>query len=461
MAVVPNPGDRLRGDRTTYTIEEVLNKGDASIACRARDGGGTTVFLKFYKTPSKFKSWFGPYLEYEKELNKRLQTDTQLCQKSVYATDMFIGKLERDGSPVGGETQIQVFPFISGQTTLDELMVTGFDGKPLDWENRLLVATVTLAAMRDLHKAGIVHSDLKPKNFQVAKEKTLRGELYRPLIVDMDFSVLEDRQAPWHDDPNQGYVGSPGYFSPEHLTGATPLPASDVFTMSEILCELLCGKHPFASVFGEKEEYEKRILSANTDFGSGPMTFLNGKQEPGLEAVLREALSPDPTKRPTMETLHKAVANVLNGTRTKSNTRSRKEPDLPPRPIKLGGAIPVVPARSTSETKDTLIVGHALTLTGEEGTVPYKVKTKVSRPTIKRICGEAEARFASHASQFVLDTDGTNWFASPGDAPYKTLRNGTPLVERTRLSDGDELSIDVPRRSGGSELHAKMKVAIA
>ena len=460
MAVLPNPGDRLRGDRTTYTIEEILNKGDSSIACRARDGGGTTVFLKFYKTPSKFKPWFRPYLEYEKELNKRLQTDPELLQKSVYATDVFVGKLERDGSSVGGETQIQVFPFISGQTTLDELMASGVDGKPLDWANRLLVATVTLAAMRALHKAGIVHSDLKPKNFQVAKEKTLRGELYRPLIVDMDFSVLEDRQAPWHDDPNQGYVGSPGYFSPEHLTGAIPLPASDVFTMSEILCELLCGKHPFESVFGEKEEYEKRVLSGETDFGSGPITFLNGKQEPGLEAVLRESLSPDPTKRPTMEALHKAVANVLNETRTKSTPTKTRRITIPPE-SRLTPPKPRTILKSASSPVSATASGHQLSLTGEEGTVSYNVGTRVSRPSIKKICGEAEARFASHATQFVLETDGTNWFASPGESSCKTLRNGTPLVERTRLSDGDELAIDVPRRSGGSEPHAKMKVAIA
>ena len=122
MAVVPNPGDRLRSDRTVYTIEEVLYKGDASIACRARDEGGTTVFLKFYKTPSKFKPWFRPYLEYEKELNKRLQTDPELCQKSVYATDLFVGKMECNGSPVGDESVVQVFPFVESGITLGNIL---------------------------------------------------------------------------------------------------------------------------------------------------------------------------------------------------------------------------------------------------------------------------------------------------------------------------------------------------
>ena len=390
MAVVPNPGDKLHSDRTVYTVEKILNKGDASIACRAQDGGGTTVFLKFYKTPSKFKPWFRPYLEYEKELNKRLQTDPELCQKSIYATDLFVGKMERNGSPFGGESVVQVFPFVSGQTTLDELMATGADGKPLDWENRLLVATVTLAAMRDLHKAGIVHSDLKPKHFQVAKEKTLRGELYRSLITDMDFSVLEDRQAPWHDDPNQGYVGSPGYFSPEHLRGDAPLPASDVFTMSEILCELLCGKHPFASVFGEKEEYEKRILSGKMDFGSWPMTFLNGKQEPGLEVVLRAALSPDPTKRPTMETLHKAVANVLNGARSKSAPTKTRRITISPE-SRLTPPKPHTTAKSAPSLVSETASGHQLSLMDEEGTVSVDTRHPTGMESVLEAINRLEA----------------------------------------------------------------------
>ena len=467
MAKTPEPGEMLRGERATYTIDSILIRGKFSFSCEAHDETGTKVFLKFYKTPGPLNAWFKDYLDYERELNRRLSQDPQLSQKTVPALEVFNGRLFKpsEGKSLSYETHVQVFPFIKGHLTLKDLMENGFEGKKLEWEDRLLVATVTLAAMRDLHKAGIIHSDLKPENFQVAKEKTFQGALKRPLIVDMDFSVLADRQAPWHGDRNLGYVGSPGYFSPEHLTGATPLPASDVFTMSEILCELLCGKHPFESVFGEKEEYEKRILSGNTDFGSGPMTFLNGKQEPELEKALRKALSPDPRERKTMEELHEAVANVLNGTSAKSGTSTggglrkikAEETRIKSDTSTGGGSDKIKKERMETESGS----GHALLLTGVEGTVRYGIGGKVSRPSIKRICGEAEARFASYATQFVLDTDGTNWFASPGDAPCKTHRNGIPLLERTRLSDGDELAIDVPRCSGGSEPHAKMKVAIA
>ena len=467
MAMAPEPGATLRGNRTTYTIDSVLNKGPFSTSCEAHEETGNKVFLKFYKTPGPLSTWFKDYLDYERELNRRLSQDPQLSQKTVSALEVFVGRLfiPSEGRFRGFDTHVQVFPFIKGNLTLKDLMENGFEGKQLEWEDRLLVATVTLAAMRDLHNAGIIHSDLKPENFQVAKEKTFQGALKRPLIVDMDFSVLADRQAPWHGDPNQGYVSTQGYLSPDRVSGSVPVFASDVFTMSEILCQLLCGKHPFDSVFCDKEEYEKRIVSGETDFGSEPMTFLNGKQEPGLEKALRKALSPDPSERQTMEELHEAVVHVLNGTPQKSGTSTgsglRKKKTEETR-IKSGTSTGGESSKiKTVETGTNSGSGHVLLLTGVEGTVRYGIGGKVSRPSIKRICGEAEARFASHATQFVLDTDGTNWFASPGEASCKTLRNGTPLVERTRLSDGDELAIDVPRRSGGSEPHAKMKVAIA
>jgi eukaryotic-like serine/threonine-protein kinase len=52
---------------------------------------------------------------------------------------------------------------------------------------------------------------------------------YRLKIIDMDFSFFTDKKAPW--DGHEGYFGTPGYMSPEHMTRQVPGPASDVFTL--------------------------------------------------------------------------------------------------------------------------------------------------------------------------------------------------------------------------------------
>jgi serine/threonine protein kinase len=81
---------------------------------------------------------------------------------------------------------------------------------------------------RALHESKIVHADLKPANAYLIEDATI-GSGYQLKLIDMDFSLLADRRAPWHGF--QGYVGTDNYRSPEHLTrGAVPGLASDVFT---------------------------------------------------------------------------------------------------------------------------------------------------------------------------------------------------------------------------------------
>ena len=82
------------------------------------------------------------------------------------------------------------------------------------------------------------------------------GAGYQLKLIDMDFSLLADRRAPWHG--YQGYVGTDNYRSPEHLTrGAVPVLASDVFTCGLILYELLAGVHPYWQE--DQAEYAKRV----------------------------------------------------------------------------------------------------------------------------------------------------------------------------------------------------------
>ena len=88
-----------------------------------------------------------------------------------------------------------------------------------------------------------MHADLKPANAYLIEDPTI-GSGYQLKLIDMDFSLLADRRAPWHG--YQGYVGTDNYRSPEHLTrGAVPGLASDVFTCGLMLYELLAGEHPY------------------------------------------------------------------------------------------------------------------------------------------------------------------------------------------------------------------------
>ena len=71
-----------------------------------------------------------------------------------------------------------------------------------------------MAGIAALHEAKIVHADLKPANAYLIQDPTIAAG-YQLKLIDMDFSLLADRRAPWHG--HQGYVGTDNYRSPEHM----------------------------------------------------------------------------------------------------------------------------------------------------------------------------------------------------------------------------------------------------
>lgn len=82
------------------------------------------------------------------------------------------------------------------------------------------------AAVHDAHQRGIVHCDLKPSNLLLDAER-------RVVVTDFGFA-----QAMSHaeDCPTGGTLG---FIAPEHLQGAAPAPAADIFSLGCVLAWLL------------------------------------------------------------------------------------------------------------------------------------------------------------------------------------------------------------------------------
>ena len=78
-----------------------------------------------------------------------------------------------------------------------------------------------MAGIAALHESKIVHADLKPANALLIKDPSLSAG-YELKLIDMDFSLLADRKAPWHG--YQSYIGTDNYRSPEHITRGAIVP---------------------------------------------------------------------------------------------------------------------------------------------------------------------------------------------------------------------------------------------
>lgn len=100
----------------------------------------------------------------------------------------------------------------------------------LDGPQALGVLLGLLHGLGAVHRAGLVHGDVKPENVLVDRTGTSR------LI---DFGLTSPTRR------NGAMSGTPAYQSPEQIRGVDVDARSDLFSVGVMLYELLCGRRPF------------------------------------------------------------------------------------------------------------------------------------------------------------------------------------------------------------------------
>lgn len=107
---------------------------------------------------------------------------------------------------------------------------------PVGWAVELLRQALT--ALAEVHKAGLVHRDVKPANLLL--EATGSAP---PHLLLSDFGAAAQLGAPrlTHTDT---VIGTPGYFAPEQLAGADPSPLQDVYAVAVVMTQMLTGVPP-------------------------------------------------------------------------------------------------------------------------------------------------------------------------------------------------------------------------
>ncbi|MEJ7731341.1 MAG: protein kinase [Polyangiaceae bacterium] len=241
MAKKLKVGDLVRG----YRITRVFGPGMMAISYAAQGPRGEKVFFKQYKSPAPTVVWYPAFVAYQKELSARVRSG-KAAHFAVRQVDAFEERW-------GGPCYFQAYEFVENgadlQQVLDKererhrLTKSAPARDPAVWARHVTWAKVLTAAIAALHEVKVIHADLKPANAYLVEDPTI-GSGYQLKLIDMDFSLLTDRRAPWHGF--QGYLGTDNYRSPEHLTrGSVPVPASDVFTCGLMLYELLAGEHPY------------------------------------------------------------------------------------------------------------------------------------------------------------------------------------------------------------------------
>ncbi|MFI6734270.1 serine/threonine-protein kinase [Nonomuraea sp. NPDC050451] len=173
-----------------------------------------------------------------------------------------------------GDRPYLVSEYVDGPSLLEHVVAKGPRlGGSLE---RLAIGTAT--ALGAIHRAGVVHRDLKPGN-------VLLG-LDGPRVIDFGVSRLMDTTATTNAMP----VGTPAYLSPERIKGEPAGPPADLWAWGLTVAYTATGRHAYTA--DTYQEVLARILYGKADLG--PLT---GR----LREIVEACLAPEPGKRPDAE----------------------------------------------------------------------------------------------------------------------------------------------------------------
>jgi serine/threonine protein kinase len=417
MAKKLKVGDQIRH----YRVTKVFGPGMMAISYGAETSAGEKIFLKQYKSPAPTVVWYEAFVAYQNELGARVR-DGRAAQFAVRQVDAF-------EEIWGGPCYFQAFEFVENGADLQQMLDEEREehrrtelpatSNPVVWARHVTWAKVFMTGMAALHEAKIVHADLKPANAYLIQDPSIAAG-YQLKLIDMDFSLLADRRAPWHG--HQGYIGTDNYRSPEHMTrGAVPGLASDVFTCGLMLYELLAGYHPYWTE--DQAEYARLVQS----YAAKPPALVGLMPSPAsnfeISTLLHRCLSPSPTARPTAAELRASLSG--RGARTSA----------------VEGPAAVTTSGSAARRDAELIISDRIELVGPEGgSLQIGVRTEIGKPLIRQFGPDSE--FWDDRQCVLERNSGRQWVLSPvAGTPNETLVNGAALTTPHVLRQGDRIAV--------------------
>ncbi|MCA8921864.1 MAG: tetratricopeptide repeat protein [Planctomycetes bacterium] len=244
-----------------YRILRELGRGGAGAVFLAQRPGEVPVALKLNLKPLS-----------DPRAKARFQREVQALQALRHPG---IVRLRGAGSHEG--CPYLVMDYVEGTSLEDRLRERG----PLAPALATRLVGDLARAVQHAHDLGLLHRDLKPANVLLDVDE-------RAYLT--DFGLTRDL------DPGTerltrtgGYVGTPGYWSPEQALGEREAtgPTSDVYGLGGILYTCLCGGPPRPSLL-TLEALEAPIV---------PPSRLRPGIPPWLDAVCMRCLRDDPSQR--------------------------------------------------------------------------------------------------------------------------------------------------------------------
>jgi serine/threonine-protein kinase len=271
---VPTIGETLG----PYRLVDRLGEGGTGVVYRAVAEDGSFVALKVLKNDLSADSVH------------RLRFEREARAAGEVRNSHLAGVLH--SGQAGGHYFLAV-DYVAGVSLADRLRTDG----PLSVPLLIRLAAELASGLDALHRAGLVHRDVKPSNVMLGEEGS---------AVLTDFGLAKGRAYTALTTPGQ-VVGSLHYLAPELIEGREATPASDLYGLGCTLFECLAGVPPFAS---------KNIFQvAVAHLADEPPDPTTGRDDvpSELPSALLRALEKDPSLRPPTATAYARLLQAASG----------------------------------------------------------------------------------------------------------------------------------------------------
>jgi len=287
-----------------FVLESVLGQGGMGVVFRAIDRR---------KEEARDRD---PYVaikilgeEFRKHPNAliALQREARKAQTLAHPNVITVHDFDRDGTTV-----YMTMELLDGEPLNRVIAENKLRGLPPD--EALSIVRGAAAALAYAHAKGIVHSDFKPGNVFLTRDREVKV---------LDFGIARAVQTR-HEKPGDqtafdvGSLGAltPSYASPEMLEGKEPVPADDVYALAVVAYELLTGRHPFDKTPADEardagmkppalalKRRQRRALAK-------ALSFEREKRHVDAAAFLRDLDGPSPLRKAAYAATLVAMASV-------------------------------------------------------------------------------------------------------------------------------------------------------
>lgn len=247
-----------------YRTISVLGEGASSIVLLASDANGKKLAIKALR----------PELSSDASMIQMLEDEAKSLTQINHP---------RVAQIVSFSTELDPLPHIITEYVEGKSLKEMVSDSPLSGPLLLSLAQGLLEGLEAIHRAGVIHKDLKPANIVFTEDG----------VKLIDFGISRSSSETTFSDTDR-LAATPGWLSPEQAKGINLGIETDIFNFGIVLSYASTGKHPFGE--GSPDALLYKISNSPPQLAELPSW---------LKVIVGACLQKDPSKRPSTEQLKK------------------------------------------------------------------------------------------------------------------------------------------------------------